>query len=263
MLGNKYYALKGKISDDLFDVFHVSTRYGKISFFIYGYLTFLRAKTLLTKERETIEWIDNMEQNSIMWDVGANVGCYSLYAAKKGVNVFSFEPSFMNFYVLNKNIVINDLSDKISSFYIPFSDETKMNTFYSCDNIMGSAYNSINSTNVNIKNNIENNIAKSNDIGFNTKAISYKIDDFITQFELEKPNYIKIDVDGVEQLIIKGAIDTLKSTCVKSILIELNHGLNDHIVIGNILKDLGYKIKYFNEKCLETYNITNYIFEKE
>lgn len=41
-----------------------------------------RIKTFSTKLPETLEWIDNFPQGSVLWDVGANVGLYSIYAAK-------------------------------------------------------------------------------------------------------------------------------------------------------------------------------------
>src|SRR5262245_15783933 len=41
-----------------------------------------RAETLLTKEPATIRWIDRFAPRDIFWDVGANTGIYSLYAAK-------------------------------------------------------------------------------------------------------------------------------------------------------------------------------------
>ena len=43
----------------------------------------LRARTLFTKEPETLEWIDRMKQGAVLWDVGANVGIYSCFASKE------------------------------------------------------------------------------------------------------------------------------------------------------------------------------------
>ena len=51
-----------------------------------------RVETLRTKEPDTIAWIDGFEPNSVFWDVGANIGIYSLYAAALGHSVVAFEP---------------------------------------------------------------------------------------------------------------------------------------------------------------------------
>src|SRR5262249_5088133 len=60
-----------------------------------------RAQTFSTKEPETLEWIDTMARGAVMWDIGANVGLYSCYAAKsRGCRVFAFEPSVFNLETL-------------------------------------------------------------------------------------------------------------------------------------------------------------------
>ena len=68
-------------------------------------------------------------------------------------------------------------------------------------------------------------------IGFDGKKIisnnSYKlfsssIDQLIDDKILNIPNYIKIDVDGLEHLILKGALKTLKSPDILEIQIEIN-----------------------------------------
>ena len=48
-------------------------------------LTYLRAKTFSVKEPETLDWIDGFNENSTFWDIGCNVGLYSVYAAKKNM----------------------------------------------------------------------------------------------------------------------------------------------------------------------------------
>ena len=42
-----------------------------------------RVNTFFTKEPETLEWINTFDENSVFFDIGANVGLYSCYAAKK------------------------------------------------------------------------------------------------------------------------------------------------------------------------------------
>ena len=42
-----------------------------------------RYETFSSKEPETLEWINAMPSESVLWDIGANVGLYSVYAAKK------------------------------------------------------------------------------------------------------------------------------------------------------------------------------------
>ncbi len=55
----------------------------KLKFYIPNELTLFRINTFSTKEPETLDWIDKFQEKSIFYDVGANVGLYSCYAAKK------------------------------------------------------------------------------------------------------------------------------------------------------------------------------------
>ena len=81
--------------------------------------TLNRAKTYSKKEPDTLDWLDSFESGSCYFDIGANIGQYSLYPAKKygkDVQIFAFEPQSNNYYALNKNIYLNNLSNHILSY---------------------------------------------------------------------------------------------------------------------------------------------------
>ena len=72
-------------------------------------LNYFRADSFSTKEPETIEWIDCITKGSIVWNIGANVGLYSRYAAKhRNCKVYAFEPSVFNLALLARNILLMD-----------------------------------------------------------------------------------------------------------------------------------------------------------
>src|SRR5262249_26099107 len=76
-----------------------------------------RAESLLTKEADTIRWIDGFNNNAIFWDIGANVGVYSLYAAVKArATVLAFEPAAPNFYSLTRNVHLNCLDQRVHPY---------------------------------------------------------------------------------------------------------------------------------------------------
>ena len=86
----------------------------KITYSVSNEMTLWRAQTLFEKEPITIKWIRSFEKNSIFYDVGANVGMYSIFAAiVSKCNVYSFEPESNNFQVLMENILFNELFNKI------------------------------------------------------------------------------------------------------------------------------------------------------
>ena len=69
-----------------------------IKFNIINKHTLFRAKTLYTKEPITIKWIRSFEKNSIFFDIGANIGVYSIFSAIINSSlVYSFEPESNNF----------------------------------------------------------------------------------------------------------------------------------------------------------------------
>ena len=62
------------------DVNHKSVH---LKFSVPGSLSLWKAKIYSVNEPETLQWIDEMPRGSVLWDIGANVGIYSSYAAKK------------------------------------------------------------------------------------------------------------------------------------------------------------------------------------
>ena len=70
-----------------------------------------RARTFFEKEPETLAWIDSFPPRSVFWDIGANVGVYSMYAALRSHSVSSFEPAASNYFALNRNIALNNFQN--------------------------------------------------------------------------------------------------------------------------------------------------------
>ena len=94
-----------------------------LTFFAPNYLIDLLVRDFYKKEPETIQWIDNFkkEKKIIFWDIGSNIGLYSIYAAAniEDIEVISFEPSTSNLRILSRNISINNLESKIKIFQVP------------------------------------------------------------------------------------------------------------------------------------------------
>ncbi len=86
-----------------------------------------RAESFSTKEPETLEWIDQYGGHGAFFDVGANVGLYSLYYAKLYPDqVYSFEASVFNLGLLAKNIYVNSMSDRINIVPIPLPSKDQI-----------------------------------------------------------------------------------------------------------------------------------------
>lgn len=181
-----------------------------------------RANTLYSKEKDTINWIDKFGgRNVVFFDIGANIGVYSLYCSMLYKNkVFAFEPQYNNIVLLEKNIQINKLEKFITIIPNPIYNKNKLDFLLSDkNNLPGSASSTF--------------IKKENIKSYEYKkrlTLSFAIDFLVEKLIIPKPNMIKIDVDGNEIDVIKGAIKTINSINCKTILIESHNPKTDNYV---------------------------------
>ena len=190
----------------------------KISFYVPNTLNYFRAKSFFDKEPETLEWIDTFKDESIFWDIGANIGLYSCYAAmKKNCKVIAFEPSPFNLELLSKNIFLNNLDSKINIFPLPLSNSVMNSKLKMSNTELGGALSTFGEKFGHDGNDI-NSIFELSTYGLSGDAV-------VKYFNIPQPAHIKIDVDGIEHLILSGCSDILKNT--KSVLIEVNEEFDD------------------------------------
>ena len=236
----------------------------KFFFFTPNELIRWRVDTILDKEPETIQWINTFNNNCIFWDIGANIGLYSIYAAKnknKNIKVYSFEPSTSNLRTLSRNISINKLQNKI--FIIPFALSNLKNKILQLKEKWFIEGGALNAFGVNYDFSGKNFFFENS---YNTFGTS--LDDLIEKKVLNIPNYIKIDVDGIEDLILIGSKNILSNKKIKSILIEINEKFKSQkIKILRIMKKNNFKLITKNRNDFYYKNefdgIYNYIFKKD
>jgi FkbM family methyltransferase len=199
---------------------------------------FERARELLTKEPDTINWIrDFMGKDDVMYDVGANIGVFGLYAAaKQGTRVLAFEPMCTNYDILNKNIHLNGLDERMTAYNIAFYDKTAASHLNMSRFRAGQASHGYHRA-----------IAADHETefepAFRQGMIGFSLDDFIEKLDQPCPNHIKIDVDGSEPQIIRGMTKTLADPQLKTIAIELDpdHRPADQEVL-EIIKANGFEL---------------------
>lgn len=193
---------------------NVPTKHGDLKFYCLGDLAIYRARSLFTKEPETIDWIDSFSSGETLWDVGANVGIYSIYAAAAGMNVIAFEPGAANYILINKSIEANSMADSITAYCVALSDKTCVSHLNMTSTRFGSAFASFGST-----------IGEGGEqisIHFKQGMLGFTADDFLRLYSPKFPNHIKIDVDGLEQEILTGAATILSDPRLKSVSIEMD-----------------------------------------
>lgn len=210
---------------------------GFLRLHVLNWVTHFRADTFYTKEPETLEWLDSLQEDSVLWDIGANVGLYSLYAAKtKNINVYAFEPSVFNLELLTRNIFTNKLDHKITIIPVALSDKTACSNFALGNTQYGGACSCFDKN-----------------VGFDGKALQtnfqYRLfgmsgDDVLASGAVPAPDYIKMDVDGIEHYILSGMQHVLKNEKLKSVIIEGNDDFKEQVEhITMIMQQCGFTLE--------------------
>jgi len=215
-----------------------------IKFFIPNQITSWRVNTYFSKEPETLEWIDSFENKDdiVFWDIGANIGLYSIYNSIKNPKstTIAFEPSSSNLRILTRNISINNFEKKIKVVPLPLTN--KENIFQEMKEknfVEGGALNTFGEK-FDFEGKEFNPQMKYNLLG---TSMNY----FIQNSILNIPDYIKIDVDGIEHLILEGGDKFLSNEKVKSLSIEINENFIDQFEKIKKFMDK-YKFKILHKK---------------
>ena len=238
----------------------------EIKFFVPNQLLEWRVDTYFSKEPETLEWIDSFQEkeNLIFWDIGANIGLYSIYNSLKHPKstTIAFEPSSSNLRVLTRNISINNLEKNIKVVPIPLTN--KENIFQEMNEgqfVEGGALNSFGE-----KFDFEGKEFKPT---MKYNLLGTTINYFLENSILDIPDYIKIDVDGIEHLILEGGDKFLNDKKVKSLSIEINENFKEQYdKVLNLMNKYEFKLlhKKHNDDMLSEQskfkNTYNYIFKK-
>lgn len=206
-----------------------------IQFYHPSKISAYRSKTIFTKEPDTIEWLNrNGGTNKILFDIGANLGLYSVYYAKKfNGKVYSFEPSFKNLELFTRNIKLNSLQKNI--FIIPntVSKNSEIKRFLQNDFTAGQAQATSQSI---LENN--NNFYKENQNSIDYQVISFSLNNLISNKLVENPDLIKIDVDGNELEILEG-FESLRNIKNISLIIETRKETEEEVYQKLVM--LGFK----------------------
>ena len=208
-----------------------------------------------SKEPETVHWIEDLfQKDDVLFDVGANVGAYALVAAKyhKGrVRVYAFEPSFLNFSQLCRNITLNDCHGTITAFNVALSGKTGLGTFNYHNLTTGGAMHTLGDP---------VDYTKETFVPVCQQTVlTYTMDDFIAQFGIPMPQHIKLDVDGIEYQILQGAPKIFSDPRLKSVFVEMLD--SDQPMMDHFLSK-GFKVHKRFPMSIPGVNVANYIFSR-
>jgi FkbM family methyltransferase len=224
-----------------------------LTFKLYTFNRSLELCARMNYETENIDFIDNLPKGSVLYDLGACEGRFTIYALLRGLKVFSFEPDKNNYHVLSENIKLNGL-ENAGLFNVGVGAANQKAILQIGQPWPGGHQKVVKHDDVR------------SDLNFDFKETEeidiVALDDFIEKNKLEAPTALKIDIDGSEIPFLKGAKQTLNTPSLKHIIFELDKNDTNYSAIIEILEGAGFveseSFKVPNEPTL--YNI---IFKKK
>ncbi len=206
----------------------------KMRFFTPSTLTLSRVQSIHEKEPWTLEWIAEFEEDDVFLDCGANVGMYSIWAAvTRRARVYAFEPESQNYAILNRNIRLNAVADRVTAYCVGLSDRSGLSTLHMADLRAGGSCHAM-GTPLDFR-------QQPLQAAYRQGCIAATLDELVSAGAIPAPDRIKIDVDGIEPQVIAGARNTLADPAVKSLLIETNQNLEDHMAMVRELTAMGFR----------------------
>ncbi len=211
----------------------------KIRFQPHSVLSAMRATSVLVKEAGTIKWLEStLSTGDTFLDIGANIGTYTLFgAALVGPTgrVFAVEPHIHNASNLMDNIVANNFSDRVAVLTAPLTSQQSIADFNYHDLNAGASGSQFDS------------VTDDRGVDYVPKLTELKaavsVDELVANGNMPVPDAIKIDVDGIELLILAGMEKTLSGTDrPRTVQIEIQRATAE--AVDNALTRHGYTLDH-------------------
>lgn len=236
MKARRRWLAKARTIEGFYQDVTIDTDRGALRFHVTNRQTLTIPMELEIYEPDTLAWIRAFPEDAVLWDIGANIGVFSLYAAQRpGVRVVAFEPAAATYAVLIKNIEVNRMDDRVFAYCIALGDVTKLGAL-NMETTEAGAY-------LHVFDNTVNAYDETVRTQFTQSTLGFAVDEFIRHFRPPAPTHIKIDVDSTESQIISGAAGLLGGVGVKSVLIEalgsLDRDRNQRLIAQ--MADFGYQ----------------------
>ena len=246
-------ALDPKVTVSLKNVYpDINTKSTPLSFRTGHGRLYCRCRHSIYEEPETNDWIKSFREEDILYDVGANIGVYSLLASKLfGIRTIAVEPDLMNARMLYGNIFLNDVTTKVTVPPVAVADRNYNGNLFLKSVGYGDALHNLDERNL---------LAVSNPhLGCVASLPVFTLDTLVSVMDLPTPTKLKIDVDGAELRVLQGAETVLES--ITSIMLELDEKNGRSELVCKHLADRGFTKKF--ESDGKSYHMcTNVLFKR-
>jgi FkbM family methyltransferase len=188
---------------------------------------------------------------TVFFDVGSSIGYYSLLSAKvnPSIKVVAFEPATGPYFYLSRNIGINSLGNQIIASRIALSDEQGEVEFNEFQNSPHSRA----KYNLGGAGSLKINFDSQQRHTAKVKVTTSTMDNFCSVNNIPYPDVIKLDTEGTEDMVLKGAGQVLANEPI--IICETLFNIIEH-KLEAIMKPLGYGFYNFqNNKLIKVDSI--------
>lgn len=109
-----YLKMAVEVVEELGRIAYVRTPEGVVKFHCDSEVARIRAKGMLVREPDTLDWIRTFAPGDVFLDIGSNVGVFSLFAAvARNAVVIACDPLPHNNYAITRNAILNGVSENI------------------------------------------------------------------------------------------------------------------------------------------------------
>ncbi len=209
-----------------------------------------RAKHGYEEEPMLLEWINSWSSDEVFLDVGANIGTYTLYAAKRGIKTIACEVDLINANLLYQNVFLNQLEEKVLIFSFAVGEETTIKNLFLKDVSPGDALHALDEPSYMLN---KRQSIKEIDVP------CFKVDDLVSILNIQ-PTKMKVDTDSNEFEVLLGA-DGLLDT-INEIYIELDEKYEKHQKAITYLMNKGFTEKKREAPHREWSEVGNVLWSK-
>jgi FkbM family methyltransferase len=214
----------------------ISVRGTQLKFSVSNNLLHFWADRFEEIEPELLDLFDALPEHAVIYDAGASIGLFSLYAAiTKRAEIYAFEPEAQNYATLEMNSMLNrdKMFRPLTALNVALSDSVGLG------HIHARTYGAGEHGKI-----LDRAITQDTKAGFNPEHIQavlkLPLDEAVKMCNFPAPSFLKIDVDGAEASVLRGATSLLQNGSLKTIFIELSDNSTTEEV--SILEKNGFKL---------------------
>lgn len=203
----------------------------------------------LTKEPWTVDWIEqHLRPGDVLYDVGANVGSYTLVAAKAcpEARVVAIEPGFANFAALCENLVLNGVEEQVVPLPLVVGEAPRLGTLGYSELAAGAALHTLDAGGA----------------AYRQPVLVHTLDSLVRTFGLEPPTLVKLDVDGAEAAVLAGARECLRRPTLRSLIVEVEDDSTDVVLAELEQADFELRVRHDSRDGIRLPGVWYGIFER-